>query len=108
MEPLNLRDYYNGDYREFIVGEAVTGHHNIYLAYGEASAGERREMGSEGHEEILLVLAGEVLMENGKVRVRLEREQTVYLPADESWSLTALADSRYVVAGGHAAVQHGG
>jgi mannose-6-phosphate isomerase-like protein (cupin superfamily) len=98
----SIRDLYNKEYSEYIFGSEFTGRHGIYLVYGEASENEEREMGSNGHEEILLVLEGDALLLDGETETELGKEEAVYLDPDRSFTLLAKGKCRYVVAGGHA------
>lgn len=101
MKLFNIRDLYKEKYRECIVGSADTGKHSVYLVYGEASRDEKRNMIPDGHDEILLLLSGDALLENNAQRITLRQEQAVFMNPDESFTFTALSDCRYVVAGTH-------
>jgi len=105
MKLFNIRDLYKEKYREYIVGSQEIEKHSVYLVYGEASKGEKREMAPNGHDEILFLLSGDALLENGKLRIPLKKEQAVYMEPDEAFTFTALSDCRYIVAGTHTA-QH--
>ncbi len=103
MKLFNIRELYREKHREYIVGSADTGRHSVYLVYGEAAGGEKRSMTPDGHDEILFLLSGEALLENSGESIPLKPEQAVFLGPDESFTLTALSDCRYVVAGTHTA-----
>jgi mannose-6-phosphate isomerase-like protein (cupin superfamily) len=101
MKLFNIRDLYKEKYREYIVGSADTGKHTVYLVYGEVPGGEKRSMAPDGHDEILLLLSGEALLEKSGESIALKQEQAVSMEPDESFTFTALSDCRYVVAGTH-------
>jgi hypothetical protein len=101
MKLFHLREHYQDKHLEYIVGSRETGRHTVYLVYGEVSAGETRKLAPDGHDEILLLLAGEALLEGPSVKVSLSKEHVVSLEADESLTLTAVKDCCYVVAGTH-------
>ncbi len=101
MKLFNIRDLYREKYREYIVGSEEIGKHSVYLVYGEASRGEKREMAPNGHDEILFLLAGDAQLSNRDAEISLEKEQAVYMSPDESFTFTAKSDCRYIVAGTH-------
>ncbi len=101
MKKFKVRDLYNEKYREYIVGSSATGRHGVYLVYGEVAANGEREMAPGGHDEILFLLEGDALLQNGETRVTIGREDAVSLDPDESYTLVARRDCRYVVAGTH-------
>ncbi len=101
LKLFNIRDLYKEKYKEFIVGSEDIGKHSVYLVYGEASRGEKREMVPAGHDEILFLLSGEAELESKEVKISLKKEQAVYMSPDEVFTFTALRDCKYVVAGTH-------
>ncbi len=101
MKLFNIRDLYREKYREYIVGSEEIGKHSVYLVYGEAARGEKREMTPNGHDEILFLLAGDAELSNRDAEISLEKEQAVYMSPDESFTFTAKSDCKYIVAGTH-------
>ena len=101
MKLFNIRELYKEKYKEYIVGSEEIKKHSVYLVYGEASSGEKREMRPAGHDEILFLLSGEAKLENKDIKISLEKEQAVYMSPDEAFTFTALSDCRYIVAGTH-------
>ncbi len=101
MKLFNIRDLYREKYREYIVGSEEIGKHSVYLVYGEASRGEKREMAPNGHDEILFLLAGDAQLSSRDTEISLEKEQAVYMSPDESFTFTAKSDCKYIVAGTH-------
>ncbi|MCZ7357884.1 MAG: hypothetical protein O8C66_01060 [Candidatus Methanoperedens sp.] len=103
MKLFNIRDLYREKYREYIVGSEEIQKHSVYLVYGEAPGGDKREMAPGGHDEILFLLSGEARLENNDTRISLKKEEAVYMNPDETFTFTALSDCKYVVAGTHTA-----
>ena len=101
MKLFSIRDLYREKYREYIVGSEEIGKHSVYLVYGEASRGEKREMAPNGHDEILFLLSGDAQLSNRDTQISLEKEQAVYMSPDESFTFTAKSDCKYIVAGTH-------
>ena len=101
MKLFNIRDLYREKYREYIVGSEEIGKHSVYLVYGEASRGEKREMVPNGHDEILFLLSGDAQLSSRDTEISLEKEQAVYMSPDESFTFTAKSDCKYIVAGTH-------
>ncbi len=101
MKLFNIRDLYREKYREYIVGSEEIGKHSVYLVYGEALRGEKREMAPNGHDEILFLLSGDAELSNRDAEISLEKEQAVYMSPDESFTFTAKSDCKYIIAGTH-------
>ena len=94
---------------EYILGSAETGSHACYLIYGVLKAGEKgRELKpGHGHEEIVLVLAGELKIA-GQYNGTLKQGQAIHLKGEESCLVenTAPAEAVYVISGGHSGHEH--
>ena len=101
MKVLDIRELYSEKYREYIVGSSTTGRHGVYLVYGEAAKNEQREMSPCGHDEILLLLEGNAVLEHDGKEIPLKKEHAVSLDPEGSFKFLALEDCRYVVAGTH-------
>jgi hypothetical protein len=101
MQLFNLREHYSAKYQEYIIGSAATGRHSVYLVYGELAKDARKEMAPDGHDEILLLLSGAAVLENGPQRLTLQAEQAVAINPEEVLTFTALEDCHYLVAGTH-------
>ena len=101
MQLFNLREHYSEKYQEYILGSAATGRHSVYLFSGEVSRHASKMTTPDGHDEILLLLSGTALLEDGQQRLTLQPEQAVALNPEESFTFTALEDCRYLVAGTH-------
>jgi hypothetical protein len=102
MNVFNIRDLYREKYQEYILGSAELGKHTVYLAYGEVSCNEERIMSPDGHDEILFILEGEVELKNSKADIKLNKEHAVYLTPNETFTLKALDNCKYIIAGAHA------
>lgn len=103
MKVFNIRNLYREQYKEYILGSTELGKHSVYLVYGEASCNEERTMAPEGHDEILFILEGKVELKSSTDNIMIGKEQGVYLNPSESFTLTALTDCCYIIAGAHAA-----
>lgn len=101
MQLFNLREHYSAKYQEYILGSAATGRHSVYLVYGELAKDASKTMAPDGHDEILLLLSGAAILEDGVQRLTLQPEQAVSLNPEETLTFTALEDCRYLVAGTH-------
>jgi hypothetical protein len=103
MKVFNIRDFYNKNYKEYIIGSKELGKHSVYLVYGEVSGGEKREMAPGGHDEIVFMLEGDALFENSDTneKMTLKKEEAIYLDPEQTFLFAALTDCRYVVAGTH-------
>ncbi|MEK6744444.1 MAG: hypothetical protein AABZ15_12575 [Nitrospirota bacterium] len=89
---------------EYILGADQTGSHGCYLIYGVLKAGEggRELRPGKGHEEIVLVLRGDLFV-RGHYAGPLKEGQALHLRDDENCLLDNPGDgeSLYVIAGGH-------
>jgi hypothetical protein len=94
---------------EYILGAEQTGSHACYLIYGILKAGElgRELKPGKGHEEIVLVLRGD-LSSRGHYAGELKQGQALHLRGEETCLLDNPGDSEsiYVIAGGHAEGGH--
>jgi len=106
MKIFTIRDFYQKEYQEYIIGSREIERHSVYFVYGEVPVNGIREMGApEGHEEILFLLSGEAVLGSGGVKTQLVKEQAVFM-ANEPFTFTALTECRYVVAGAHTMTHH--
>lgn len=105
---INLKEHV---YREgeFIIGADVTGSHACYLIYGVIRGNEEREISpGEGHEEILLVIEGNLSFLTENEKTVLTKGQAVYLKGAEKAVIRANEGMTaiYVIAGGHSDASH--
>ena len=110
MKPLRVRDCFDQKFNEFIVGPRQTESRGAYLVYGEVEAGEKRKVApGKGHEEILLVISGEGVLEGAGAGVRLSEGVALYMGEDYEGTITCGRDGDlcYVASGGHLPGGHG-
>lgn len=101
MKLFKLREHYSAKDQEYILGSAATGRHTVYLVYGELAKGGSKSMAPDGHDEILLLVAGAAHLEQGEERLELRPEEAIAIDADEVFTFVAEEDCRYLVAGTH-------
>lgn len=101
MKIFTIRDFYQKEYQEYIIGSKEIERHSVYFVYGEAPANSVRKMGApDGHEEILFLLSGEAVIESSGAISELVKEQAIFME-NEPFIFKALTECRYVVAGAH-------
>ena len=97
------------DSGEYILGSRETGSHACYLVYGALKPGEKgRELRpGHGHEEIVLALVGDLRL-TGHYAGILRQGQALHLTGEESVFVENTGDTQalYVIAGGHAGLEH--
>lgn len=107
---LRVRDCFDEKFRECIVGPRQTASRGTYLVFGELGAGERRRIApGKGHEEILMVISGEGVLEGPSGALSMGEGEALYLDEDFEGELAAPAGEgvRYVASGGHLPGGHG-
>jgi hypothetical protein len=107
MKVFNVRDFFQESYQEYIIGSRETGKHTVYLVLGELKRGESRPLAPNGHDEILFLIAGDATLEGTDRKTALAAEQAVSMDPEERFTLAAMTDCKYVVAGAHPARGHG-
>lgn len=92
---------------ETVLGLKDLGTHACYLLYGVLSPGEEPRLlrPGPGHEEIVLVISGQVRLTGPEGSMTLQPGQAIYLKGEESLQAvtTGPGEARYVAAGGHSA-----
>lgn len=106
MKTFNIRDHFNPKYQEYIVGSQEIKKHSVYLVYGEIEKGGTRDLKPDGHDEILLLLSGEASLTNNGCVTKLCADGVIHLDPEETATIEALEDCKYVVAGAHAHHHH--
>lgn len=95
---------------ETVLGLAELGTHACYLIFGflEPGQGGRVLKPGEGHEEIICVVAGEVMLSGSGGEQRLKAGEAVYLAGEETYYLANPGSERavYLAAGGHSPGAH--
>ena len=109
MKIVRIKDHFDTTFKEYVVGPKQTASRGIYLVLGEMKEGEVRRLGpGEGHEEILAVQSGQVLVRAGGDERELGEGEAVYLGPDFEGEIEARDAVSYFSAGGHVPGGHGG
>lgn len=109
MKIVRIRDHFDTTFKEYVVGPKQTSSRGIYLVLGEMKEGEVRRLGpGEGHEEILTVQSGRVLVRAGEDEREVEEGEAVYIGPEFEGEIEARGDAKYFCAGGHVPGGHGG
>lgn len=104
MRIFRVRDYFDEEFGEHILGPSKTGSRGTYLVYGEVEPGKSHKLGpGSGHEEILMVVDGCGRLVSPQGERAVIAEEALYLGPDFSGTLHAEGDRplRFVAAGGH-------
>lgn len=99
---LNLRAEVEGG--ETVLGAKDLGTHGCYLIYGTLRGGEkpRRFRAGKGHEEILCVVSGALLLTKEGVTLEVTSGEAVHLRGEDTYQGEAVGEiCVYVAAGGH-------
>lgn len=98
-----------GEGGEHVLGYDETGSHACYLIYGVLKAGEQGRMlkPGRGHEEMVLVVKGEVTL-TGKCSGTIREGQAIHLVGEAACFAEnrTSAEAVYVISGGHAEGGH--
>ncbi len=82
----------------------------MYIVYGFLNQGEghRKLLPGEGHEEILCVTKGTVIVKTPQETFTLKSGEALHLREDDEWRLENSGDETayYVLAGGHPPKKH--
>lgn len=101
-----LKDNISG---EFIIGSELTGSHACYMIYGIMKPEEKERLikPGKGHEEIVLILKGEVRF-SGEWEGHLSEGDAVHIQGEESLFFENITNSEviYIIAGGHSEQGH--
>lgn len=109
MKIVRMRDHFDAKFNEYVVGPKQTASRGIYLVLGEMKAGEVRRLSpGEGHEEILTVKSGQVLIRSGDEEQALGEGEAIYIGPEFEGEIEAREEARYFSAGGHVPGGHGG
>ncbi len=95
---------------EYVLGLGDLGTHAVYLIYGFLQPGEggRKLHPGKGHEEILCVVQGEVVVDLSGETLSLKSGEAVHLGEDDEFYLknNGRETAYYVLAGGHPPEHH--
>lgn len=104
MKILQVKDFFDPRFHEYVIGPKETNSRGVYLSYGEVEGGRSRKLApGEGHEEILLVVEGRGRLATGEGERAIIAGEALYLGPGFSATLHAEGEGplRYVCAGGH-------
>ncbi|MCX8033713.1 MAG: hypothetical protein N3A00_00155 [Thermodesulfovibrio sp.] len=94
---------------EFIIGSELTNSHACYMIYGVLRPAEKQRLikPGKGHEEIVLILQGEVKV-TGIWEGILKEGEAFHIVEEESVFFENLSpsDTIYLIAGGHSEKGH--
>jgi len=101
MKIQKIKDHYQKDFDEYVLGPHEFGNEIGYMAWGEVPPGGKRHLSTgHGHEEIILVIEGQVIFENGGGAVK--PGEAFYVPSGGEVTITAGDKGcTYVTAGAH-------
>lgn len=109
MKIVRIMDHYDTKFKEYVVGPKQTASRGIYLVLGEMKEGEIRRLSpGEGHEEILTVRSGKVLIRRGGDEQELGEGEAIYIGPEFEGEIEAREEASYFSAGGHVPGGHGG
>jgi mannose-6-phosphate isomerase-like protein (cupin superfamily) len=109
MKIVRIRDHFDTKFKEYVVGPKQTASRGIYLVLGELKEGEVRRLSpGEGHEEILTVQSGRVLIRTGEEEKALGEGEAIYIGPEFEGEIEAREEASYLSAGGHVPGGHGG
>jgi hypothetical protein len=110
MRIFNLQKMAQDSGGEHVLGLKDLGTHAVYMIYGFLSPGEenRKLLPGKGHEEILCIVVGEVLVKTPAESFPLKKGEAFHLAEDDEFYLSNSGDltAIYVMAGGHPPVKH--
>ncbi len=95
---------------EYVLGSADLHSHACYLVYGVLNPDEKGRMikPGKGHEEIVCLVQGEVMLRGESETFNLKPGQAVYLRGEESYLMDNNGEGNavYVISGGHSEGHH--
>ncbi|MCX7988697.1 MAG: hypothetical protein N2647_04575 [Thermodesulfovibrio sp.] len=94
---------------EFIIGSELTNSHACYMIYGVLRPAEKQRLikPGKGHEEIVLILKGEVKV-TGIWEGIIKEGESFHIVEEESvfFENLSTSDTIYLIAGGHSEKGH--
>ncbi|MEK6673014.1 MAG: hypothetical protein AABY42_06000 [Nitrospirota bacterium] len=101
----NVSDLASEHKGEYVLGLEDLHTHACYLIYGFMKPGEKGRVlkPGSGHEEIVCLVQGKVLLSNSSGRFVLDQGQAFHLKGDETYMMDneAGTDAVYMISGGH-------
>ena len=90
---------------EYVLGSSDLRTHACYLIYGVLKLNEKERLikAGKGHEEIVCLINGEVLLKGDRETFNLKQGQAFHIKGDEAYLMdnTGSVDAVYMIAGGH-------
>jgi len=95
---------------EYVLGLKALKTHAVYMVYGSLKPGDdgRKLLPGKGHEEILCITMGEVVVDGLNGSFIMKSGEAFHLREDDEYHLKNESEHevKYVLAGGHPPVQH--
>ncbi len=95
---------------EYVLGLKDLETHAVYLIYGYLHPGEsgRKLFPGKGHEEVLCVVQGKVVVDVSGETISLKAGEAIHLKEDDEFYLKnpGTETAYYVLSGGHPPVEH--
>lgn len=105
MRTYNVSDLAQNNECEYVLGSTDLKTHACYLVYGVLKLDEKERLikAGKGHEEIVCLISGEVLLKGDKETFNLKQGQAFHIKGDETYLMdnAGSVDAVYVIAGGH-------
>jgi len=105
MNIYNVLDLALKNAGEYVIGSSELHTHACYFIYGILRPEEKGRLikPGEGHEEIVCIMQGEVLLRGDKDSVSLKQGQAFHLKGEASYVMdnNGQQEAVYVIAGGH-------
>jgi len=110
MKLYNVSDLALNNKGEYVLGSADLHTHACYFIYGVLKKGEKERLikPGKGHEEIICLVHGEVVLRRESETFNLKPGQAVYLKGDGEFFMDnkGRGDAIYVISGGHSEGHH--
>ena len=110
MTIYNISELASENKGEYVLGSADLHTHACYLVYGVLNPDEKGRMinPGKGHEEIVCLVYGEVMLRGESETFNLKPGQAVYLKGNGEFFMDNKGrdDAIYVISGGHSEGHH--
>jgi uncharacterized cupin superfamily protein len=105
MKLFDVRDLAFQGSGEYVLGSEALDTHACYLMFGIMNPGEQGRLikPGRGHEEIVCLVQGEIIVHNGSGDFQVKAGQAFHLRGDDAFYMDNSSDeiAVYVIAGGH-------
>jgi len=100
MKIFRVKEHYQKEFDEYVLGPHELGNRVGYMTWGEMGPGRVKTLSpGHGHEEIITIVGGEAALEGGPIA---RTGDTFYLPSGDGVTLTAGPEGcTYLSAGAH-------